>query len=111
MMRMCAPWPSGSAGATSLASTDRFDLPAIVASADPALADDAQSEGLEAHVARRRRIGEKDHVGDAQSAQDLRADADLDEPTFAHAPLAGGLALSVLRHPGRYGLRPQVADQ
>ena len=40
----CRPWPS----------------------ADPALADDAQAERLEADIARRRRVGEQHHVADAQ---------------------------------------------
>src|SRR6476469_10070223 len=78
----------------------------IITLTDPALADDAQPERLQADVARGRRVGEQHHVGDAQVAQDLRADADLHQPALG-VGLLGPLLFLALRDPGRdrLGLR------
>ena len=69
----------------------------VRSSHDPALADDAQAECLEAHVARGRCVGEQHHVADAQVAQDLRADADLDQAALGLGLLGALAALCLAR--------------
>ena len=82
-----AAWPRCSSVCPSL----------TIISLDPARADDAQPEGLETDVDVRRRVGQQHHVADAEIAQDLRADADLDPAPLARA--FGGLGR--LRAPAR----------
>src|SRR6516225_10491226 len=88
------------------ASPDRCARPAM-ASRQPALADDAQSEGLEANIARGWRVGEQHHVADAEIAQDLTTDAVLDDAAL----LPCRPALRALLDPVGGELRPQIADQ
>src|SRR5215470_11490153 len=95
-------------GALASASPDRCALPAM-ASRQPALADDAQAEGLEANIARGRRVGEQHHVADAEIAKDLTADAVLDDATLLHFPRRPALRALLDEVGGELG--PQIADQ
>src|SRR5690606_4797533 len=88
----------------------REPRPTINSSADLALLDDLQSVALEPDIDRSRGVRKKHHVADAEIAQNLRADADLDQSALFTFRLSWREART-LPDPIGNGLRPEIADE